>query len=133
MRRRAPLFIVLLAAVGCADRGPATVAGKVTLNGVKIPSGTVAFHPQTAGTTPVYIPISEDGRYDLANQSTPTIPAGSYVVTVSGCELPEQKPGVPGSHGKLITPEKYGGKDTSPLRAEVKPGANTIDFDVKPE
>ena len=133
MRRRAALFVVLLAAVGCTDRGPATVTGKVTLNGAKIPSGTVGFHPQSVGATPVYIPITEDGRYDIANQSMPTIPAGSYIVTVAGCELPVQREGAPGSHGKLITPEKYGGKDTSPLRAEVKPGAHAIDFDVKPE
>ena len=131
--RRAALFVVLLAAAGCADRESATVSGKVTFNGEKIPSGTVAFHPETAGGTTVYIPITKDSRYDIANQSPPTIPAGKYVVTVAGSELPSQRPGAPGGDGKLITPEKYSGKDTSPLRAEVKPGANAIDFDVKPD
>jgi len=131
--RRAALLVLLIAAVGCADRGPATVTGTVTFNGEKLKAGTVGFHPQSVAGTPVYVTIAEDGTYDLASQPTPSIPAGSYVVTVSGLEPYVQKAGAPGGHGKLLTPEKYGGKDTSPLRAEVKPGANTINLEVKSE
>lgn len=129
MLRRTGLLLVLLIA-GCDDRGPATVGGTVTFDGGKLKAGVVGFHPETVGATPVYGPISGESTYTLTSDEVPNLPAGSYIVTIVGREPVIPRPGAPGAQGKQLTPDKYAGRDTSPLRAIIRPGANTVDFNV---
>jgi hypothetical protein len=131
MARAGTLLIALILLTGCEPSGPATVTGKVTFDGAPVKAGTVGFHPDR-GMTPYYAIIQPDGTYSLTTETVATIPAGSYTVTVNGQEPPRASKGPPGP-GKVITPQKYADKATSPLRASVRPGVNTIDLAVPAE
>ncbi len=120
--------VALLGWAGCG--GPAhpevgRVSGVVTLDGQPLPEATVMFQPA-------------EGR---ASQAT-TDSAGKYTLMyldgVSGAKIGSHtviiRTEIPGEDGqppiaKEKLPKRY--HDQTELTAEVKPGANTFDFELK--
>jgi hypothetical protein len=85
----------------------AAVRGRVTLDGKPLPGGRIIFHQadgQFLGSK-----IKKDGTFKVDR-----VPVGTYTITFE-------------SEG---VPEKYASEETSPLRVEVKCGANSLEFEL---
>jgi hypothetical protein len=126
------LGLTLAVANGC-DGGGAdgrhTVYGKVTLNGVPLAKGVIAFDPVPgSGATATTGGVIVDGAYSIAGDDGPT--AGKYRVSIrSGGEEPaatKSAPGMPPSpksaKGDPI-PKQYNAEST--LTAEVGASGST--------
>jgi hypothetical protein len=108
--RLAGLALVCVTAapsVPAADMGTGSAEGKVTFKGKPVAEGKLAFHPD--GGKPVVADI-KGGAY-----SAKGVPLGQFWVTVESAGVPR----------------RYADPKTTPLRAEVKKGKNTLDFDLK--
>jgi hypothetical protein len=116
---------------GCGGTYNANVYGVVTLDGKKLPRGTVSFQPVANGS-PAYALISDDGAYSLRTGREVGLPAGDYSVTIISNEEArhESVNGGPPPAGKQITPDWYRSKQTSGLKYTVKPGKNEINLDL---
>jgi len=121
----------LAALAGCGGKGPALgrVAGKVTLNGQALEGVTVEFQPK--GGSPSSGVTDASGRYELAFtfRRKGALP-GKHTVRIryEPCEDETAAPKKP-----IVTPlipPQYNVQYT--LTAEVKPGSNEIDFELKP-
>lgn len=121
------LFVMLLAVVGCG-KPVATVTGKVTLEGKDLAFGDIGFHLEN-GTAVGNGKISGGGAFSVGADAQ--LPPGSYKVVIIANETKESKG--PGSvvMPTRITPEKYGTKESTSLKVELKAGANTANFDMK--
>lgn len=95
-----------------AAKDGATVSGKVTVKGQPLAAGEVMFVSLDQKAPKVVTAKVKDGDYAAKG-----LPPGKYAVAVSG--------------EKAKVPAKFAMIDTSALRAEVKAGANTLDFDLK--
>lgn len=106
---------------GCGGL-PASVEGRVTLDGRPLPAATVSFHPDAPG--PVAYGVSgNDGVYSLRTGAKQTgLEAGSYRVTVFAMKNTDK----PENPGKLLTPPLYGDPAKTPLRVQVAQGSNQI-------
>jgi len=128
---------------GCGPNRPetASVSGKVTYQGKPVTTGRIVFHPDD-GRRPAMAAIEPDGSYKLTTfDSEDGAMLGKHRVTIKstrtvGGPLPDdlkmEGQAAPAELPKLewLVPEKYSRKETTPLRAEVKEGENTIDFDL---
>jgi hypothetical protein len=92
------------------------VLGVVTLNGKPLAEATITFVSLTQPKPKVYSAAIKDGKYSLAE----TPPAGKYAVAVSAKK-----------DGKELLPAKYATVDSSGLTAEIKPGPNSLDINLK--
>ena len=96
-----------------------------------VPNGTVSFIPESGPTATGE--LKSDGSYTLTTfKSGDGAVPGKYTVIIVAMEdmgnrLPEARSPLP----PPIIPDKYTSQVTTDLRAEVKPGANTIDFELK--
>jgi hypothetical protein len=146
---------LLLALPACGRSRPpvAPVSGRITLDGRPVTTGVVFFYPAAGRMATGQ--IDADGRYRLGT-FTPTDGAllGSHQVVIesrtveqtfaqpppAAAELPAEAPEAVRREmeaGMLlrekvtwIVPEHYAAESTTPLRADVKPGRNSIDFDL---
>jgi hypothetical protein len=115
---------------GCGN-GLANVSGAVTLNDRPVGGegiyGTVTFAPESGGALGTGT-IDQSGRYKLETGSRNGIEPGAYKVAVSikKVEPPVNRDAMP--KATSISPEKYANAAQSGLRADVKPGRNSIDF-----
>lgn len=131
--------IALAALVGCggaSSKYDANVQGSVTIDDELAHGGSVTFTPLKKGPTAVGT-IADDGSYslrigqgDVGSPDSSEIPAGEYVVTamITGTPAPREPDaaaGPPPAGPKLIA-DKYGSRDTSDLKFEVKQGPNII-------
>src|SRR5262245_21976609 len=132
--RRLPAALILVALlVGCGGDRPRTavVQGKVTFRGKPVPNGTILFHPASGPTAQGE--IRPDGTYRLTTfrEGDGAVLGKHKVVIVAmqdtGGRLPEERTPLP----PPIIPEKYTSIGTSDLRADVKEGENTLDFDLQ--
>jgi len=98
---------LLLGGTARADEPNLVVDGTVTFRGVPVADGKILF--QLADDEFVGGKI-KDGRYRLTR-----VPAGTWRISL-------QAKGVPA---------RFASEEASPFRAEVKPGQNSIDLDVK--
>jgi hypothetical protein len=130
---------------GCGPRLPATapVHGKITLDGKPVALGRITFHP-TAGRNALGT-IASDGTYTLYTfQPGDGALLGKHRVTIEATKITgpsapkslaeEQHGGIASStlpQVEWIVPQLYSRPETSPLEADVQPGANTIDFNLK--
>ena len=137
--------IVCLAAGGCGPKRPETfpVSGRVTYKGRPVARGLVAFYPAEGRMATG--DIGPDGRYSLTTfrAGDGALP-GHHRVTIDAKRIvgafwpPAHESQGGKSHGQLgyagkvewLVPEEYSHHETSPLRAEVTRGENTIDFDL---
>ncbi len=106
------------------------VTGKVTLNGEPVPGAYIVFHgigkerrlPRADGT------VEFDGTFRLSTYTAfDGAPAGEYAVTV---ELRKPRFTKEGKRGPNLLPARYADSTKSGLRVTVKPGPNTIDFQL---
>lgn len=123
---------VALAVVGCAPTPPpprpaAEVEGAVTYDGETVTTGIMSFVPLDGGTTTGAAVMK--GRYRVIPESGLT--AGKYRVEIrwskpTGEKIKDAGYGQPTEVVAEGLPEKYNSQ--SVLTADVKAGANTIDF-----
>jgi hypothetical protein len=145
---RVAATMLAISALGCGNRGLAKVSGRVTVGGRPVSSGTIMFYP--ASGPGAVGEIGPDGAYTLTTYRRGDGAAiGMHAVAIhataigpSSVKQPEKyedelrAPGQPTGPilvpGKVtwLVPEKYSLPATSPLTAEVKPGTNTIPFDI---
>lgn len=122
------LFLFCLGLTGCGTSAPADprefgkVGGKVTIGGKPVATKGVllVFFPDN-GKKPTSVPVKEDGTY-----------AGEAVV---GANKVYVVPSV-GADGAYLDPKKVGiakkylEEKTTTLKADVKGGDNTSDFEI---
>jgi hypothetical protein len=123
-----------ISAAGC-DGGAATVSGTVTLDGKPLAggqhmNGTVSFSREGGGGAPAVGFIDESGHYSVKTGATSGMEPGDYQVAIvmNKITIPADPNAMP--IPTPITPAKYKSTLTSGLRAEVKPGRNTFDFQL---
>jgi hypothetical protein len=124
-----PALCCLLVA-GCGGPGVklGTVKGKVTLNGRPLQGAEVTFQPTAKGTAPSAGTTDADGRYELMYTfDTKGAVPGEHIVTITtgGTSFDDQ--GIEVEQEEHV-PARYN-TDTE-LRKTVKPGSQTIDFDL---
>lgn len=129
------LACMAVAPLACGSTGPgmAPVSGKVTYNGKPVPKGSVTFASTTQGGRNATGQLDANGFYKLQTEN-PGDGAliGDYLVTIYAHDEPildyiPKKPIPP----KILTPTKYEKPETSGLKATVKSGSNTFDFELK--
>jgi hypothetical protein len=142
------LMVACLAAdCGCRPKGPQTapVGGKVTYAGKPVTEGTILFW-STNGATVASGQLGPDGSYRLTTHPNLEGAAlGSHRVTIRAVKTlkPDDLPNRPMDRElkglakdlnpallKWLVPKRYEDRQASPLTAEVKPGQNTIDFNL---
>ena len=78
------LLLLCLDCLGCGSSDPLNrkaVAGKVTVDGVAVPNGSVSFEPLSAGGVGSGAVISS-GKYSISKADG--LPAGKYLVRITG-------------------------------------------------
>ena len=125
------LILALVLAVplaGCNSQPPG-VTGDVTLDGQPLADGVITYVPVDQKTPNVEVKI-QDGKYTPASRSA---------VTRSGSTRPSRRRGKdassttrpappPEAYSERI-PERYNAK--TELTADIKPGDNKLDWEVK--
>jgi hypothetical protein len=117
--------MLFLLAAGCGTSGPevAPVKGRVTLDGRPLESVDVVFQP-TDGKSPSTSRTDEDGNYEmLYKRGLMGARVGDHTVRIGFTSgIIKNPPNLPAQYNTA-----------SELRAEVKPGANEFNFDLKSE
>lgn len=125
---------VALAPLACGPTGPgmAPVSGKVTYQGKPVPKGSITFASTAPEGRNATGQLDANGSYTLQTEN-PRDGAllGEYNVTIYAHDEPildyiPRKPIPP----KILSPTKYEKPETSGLKATVKSGSNTFDFDL---
>jgi hypothetical protein len=127
--------VLALAGWGCASNSDRSrVQGAVRYNGEPVDDGGIAFIPDEGNATDARAtgPI-QDGRYDFDDNRGPY--PGKYRVAIywnkkTGRTLTSKASGATKDERKQALPAKY--NTNTALKVEVKPGRNTLDFDLKP-
>lgn len=111
---------------GCGSN-VSTISGKVTLDGKILDKGDIGFH-QAEGVVVSTTRINPDGSYKVGAEAN-TLP-GNYKIVIIANEFTISKG--PGSvrMPTRITPLAYSNKEKTPLKAELKVGANEFNFDL---
>lgn len=138
---RTPTRLVLLAlglaTLGCSHDPPTgKVQGRVTLSGRPVGPGKVFFLPDRSKGTqgpPAEGDLGRDGNYELSTFGS----GDGAVVGHHRVEIVESIPGmefgVEGSSDQpAVIPLRYADADTSGLTAEVQPGSNPCNFELRP-
>jgi hypothetical protein len=130
-RRVVPALVAVIL-VGCGAEGPSytgSVSGTVTCGGQPVTTGDVNFSSSKLGVGTRGV-LGANGAFTFQD----LLPEGEYVVTVTP---PLLEPPLPGKTGAVfkkypLIPQKYRLEATSDLRATVKKGPNTFQFDLVP-
>jgi hypothetical protein len=114
-------LVGLAALAGCQSKLESQVSGQVLLDSKPLERGTVTFFPMAQGTVS-HGDVDANGKYTLSTGSNSGVLPGEYAVTVvaTGPVPADYKP------AELLTPQKYSSKETTDLKAVVKPGKNDI-------
>ena len=133
MRLPVLLFVVpmlaLLSGCGAAEEPLefGEVSGKLTLNGAPLTTAMIVFNRTETGHGGSATADGE-GKYVVSDK----LPSGNYQVLITPAPI---KPPNPGEPAPVIPPNKIPAKYSSPatsgLAADVAPGPNTFDFDLK--
>jgi hypothetical protein len=137
MMRLAIAGLLLCCWCGCGRNDGvqrATVTGRVTFGGAEITEGSIAFYPIGATKGPSAGGAIQKGRYAVAAAQGPVV--GRNRVEIRG---PLRKtgrkiqsnvgpPGVMMDEEVEAVPDRYNSKST--LNCEIKPGNNTLDFEL---
>jgi hypothetical protein len=113
--------MLVLLLTGCEQTGPevAPVKGRVTLDGRPLANAVVQFQPDE-GKRPSGGGTDENGDYQVYyKRGMSGARVGQHTVRI----LAQVEPQAP------VIPDRY--NKQSELRAEVKPGPNEINFDLK--
>jgi hypothetical protein len=129
------LAVAALALAGCgaSDSERSRVQGAVSYGGEPVDDGGIAFIPEGGGPSQVRATGDiRDGHYDLDSTRGPY--PGKYSVEIYWYKKTGRKIASPSGKAfkdetKQAIPAKY--NDKTELKVEVKPGRNTLDFDLK--
>jgi hypothetical protein len=139
-------LLALVVFAGCSPSGSfSRVSGKVTFNGEPIEGARVTFVGTTetreGGREEYYTTTDSSGKYAISGvRKSPGIPPGVYKVVVTKLTL---KGGAKLSDGLDLTqlemsglgtnalPKEYGSAQTTKLSAELDPGKNSKDLELK--
>jgi hypothetical protein len=133
-----PLVALLVVTVGCGGTNRGAVSGEVTLDGEPVDGGTVTFTPAGGGAADAAAWAKiEGGRYSISAAEGPGV--GTSRVEIrwdrkTGKQIPAVPPAPPDTmidETAEAIPPRYNTR--SELKAEVKPGDNTFDFELKSE
>jgi hypothetical protein len=122
--------LALLFLAGCG--GAPGVDGTVTFDGAPVDGGSITFTPEGGSGTPGSAVITA-GKYSIGADKK--MAPGKYKVEIiwnkkTGKTIPNTNdPGTTVDETKQVIPSKYNSK--TELTAEVKPGANTFNFELK--
>jgi hypothetical protein len=128
------LIVLTIAALGCG-RPTGSITGEVKYKGQLLPIGDIAFLSQEGEQQVRHADII-DGKYSI-----PRIEAGRAKVVVTTWQpQPRKKSGFDGEDSAppppvpkaILIPKRYGDPDKSGLTYDIKPGAQTKDFDLDP-
>jgi hypothetical protein len=122
------------AVTGCSSGGGETlipVAGKVTVGGKPLTTGSVSFRPDSAlGNSSQHQPngaIDAEGKFELyVPPSRKGAPPGWYRVVVTAYDDPQ-----PGKPIKSFIDRKYSDEKSTPLKVEVIAQPETGRYDFK--
>lgn len=120
---------------GCGSEF-ASVSGTVRMDGQPLGGGadvrgTVFFYPESGSGAPAVGRLDESGRYSITTGSNNGALAGPYKVTIRATRLIPAKMEGEAPSGRPMTPMFYADPRRSPLRVEVEPGSNVLDFDIQ--
>jgi hypothetical protein len=129
----AALLLVVAVATGCGGSA-SSVNGTISLEGKPLVGSetvlvTIMFYPEASGA-PAAARLDESGQYVVSTGSQEGLPPGNYSIAISAQEIIGPARGGSNSMRNLAAP-MYANPKTSGFKAEVKPGANTLDFDLK--
>jgi hypothetical protein len=118
------------------DKNWGYVTGTVTLKGQPVGPGSMMFEPENPPTTTTPSAIAhfrEDGKFELKSAGNRKgAPVGTYLVMIHGRSEERFGDEIVDPKEKSAIPAKYLNHRLSGLKATVKPGSQTIDFDLKP-
>ena len=124
------LLTCMVSLTGCGPGAGAAVSGKVTLDGSPLDDANITFVPLEGGQRQAaWAPVRE-GKYSIAPSAE--LGTGQFRVEIRALRTTGEKSNpndptlVP---AKEAVPSRYNSK--SELTADIKPGSNTVDFDLK--
>jgi hypothetical protein len=138
------LIVAILELAGCGWTPPTgSITGTVQFDGKAVPSGRITVLCE-GGKKPVFFAVITNGGYSVQGA-----PVGAARVTVQAFAaqpptdlaptLPGNAPSLPipanvPRIGRPVSgfPERYLNPNTSGLRCEIKPGPQTLNFDLEP-
>jgi hypothetical protein len=107
------------------------VTGTVTLDGQRLTTGTVTFHPAGKGPTG-YAQIGSDGTFSARTGADEGLAPGDYRITVVATgPMPESTPQNRELPPPRITPDKYASPKTSDLKCTVPGGPLKLELRSK--
>lgn len=133
-------IFALLVMAGCNNKPHADIEGKVTLDGVPVPSRIVGFN-SVDGVSAFSIRCRADGTYKgidvplgpmkvCIDRSAVSGPPGNRL-TVKKSRKRKQKGAADSAAGTTASiPKKYHDPDTSGLTTTINPGANNYDIEL---
>ena len=124
-----PLFCGFVLATGCAQKPKgmpdlAPVTGTVTMDGQPVTNATISFASESGGQVS-FGGIDASGKYELRYSG----PHKGAMIGPNTVSISTRTDNPVGPDWKDPIPAKYNKK--TELKADVKPGPNTIDFDLK--
>ena len=130
------VWIVAAAALaGCSGSERLPVAGRVTLDGEPLPSGSITFASESGDVT-VRVNLEADGSYTAGTHEGRGLPPGRYLVSISPTmvgsgETPLVGDAVENTQAPPI-PVRYHRAETSGLTADVSGEGGPFDYDLQP-
>jgi hypothetical protein len=120
----------LLPLLGCGAGAGAQVSGTVTLDGSPLNDATITFVPTSGGQRQAAWATTKNGQYTIAAKDG--LGTGEFRVEIRALRPTGEKPN-PNEPTMIPTkeavPSKY--NSHSELKAEIKPGQNVANFDLK--
>jgi len=134
--QRFVLVGLLLCCYGCGqsdDVQRAAVSGKVTIDGVAVDNGTIAFIPSGGNKGPTAGAAIQNGVYTIAADNGPVIGPNRVELHASKktgrkVQMPMAAPGTMTDEVTEAFPKHYNVEST--LVAEIKWGKNVCDYEV---
>jgi len=135
MLRFLAVTVLIGMCLGCGSEGGgdrAAVEGKVTFDGTPVEDGAINFAPAAGTKGPSTGGQIKGGRYSLPAAAGPFV--GRHRVEIHAPRPTGKKIANPYKQGETVdelkdaVPARY--NTASTLRGEVKPGRNTIDFEL---
>lgn len=128
------LACLLIVCIGCGSGAPprASVSGRVSVDGVPVEDGSISFVPTNGNTGPTAGGSIVNGRYSIAAAKGPA--PGWNLVVISGSKKTGKKvpsgvvPQAIVDEIVSVVPERY--HTDSTLNRELRPGVNTVDFEL---
>jgi len=126
------IVAMFLSTPGCAGASRVALKGKVTLDGVAVGPGRIAFLPQPGTVSTKAAAEIIDGQYEVRADRVPS--PGTFRVEINwskrtGKQIPSADPGIMTEETVEVIPAMYNSEST--LTVEIKPGENIHDFPLK--